>query len=300
MRSVLCVGHAAFDTIYRVTALPREPTKVRALDFAESGGGMAANASVAVSRLGGRAAYWGRVGDDARGERIVAELAADGVDVSNVRRQGGAATSCAAILVDDDGERLVCSYNDSTLDADAGWLPLPQVAAFDAVLVDVRWPEASVAVLRAAREAGRFAVLDADVGPTDVLRRLPEHAGHTVYSYAGLALAAGIDAPGAALRRVSAPGRFVGVTLGADGFLWLDGTTERRIAAPTIRAVDTLAAGDVWHAAFALALAEGGGIEACARFANVAAAIKCTRFGGRRGCPSRAEVEKYLTINSLG
>ena len=86
----------------------------------------------------------------------------------------------------------------------------------------------------------------------------------------------------------------VGVTLGADGFLWLDGARERRVAAPAITAVDTLAAGDVWHGAFALALGEGKDIESSARFANTAAAIKCTRFGGRLGAPSRAEVDAVL------
>ena len=50
----------------------------------------------------------------------------------------------------------------------------------------------------------------------------------------------------------------VGVTLGAEGFLWRDGAQERRVAAPPITAVDTLAAGDVWHGAFTLRLGESG------------------------------------------
>jgi sulfofructose kinase len=48
----------------------------------------------------------------------------------------------------------------------------------------------------------------------------------------------------------------VGVTLGADGFLWLDAGHERRARPPHVVAVDTLAAGDVFHAAFALAIGE--------------------------------------------
>ncbi len=86
----------------------------------------------------------------------------------------------------------------------------------------------------------------------------------------------------------------VGVTLGPGGFLWRDGDQERRQPAPAISVVDTLAAGDVWHGAFALALGEGRDVAAAARFANAAAALKCTRFGGRQGAPSRAEVEALL------
>jgi sulfofructose kinase len=116
-----------------------------------------------------------------------------------------------------------------------------------------------------------------------------------VFPTPGLALVAGGDNFGARLASI-APHipAVVGVTLGADGFLWLDGKTERRIAAPRIVAVDNLAAGDVWQGAFALALAEGGGISCAARFANAAAALKCTRLRGRTSAPPRAEVAAFL------
>ena len=64
--------------------------------------------------------------------------------------------------------------------------------------------------------------------------------------------------------------------------------------APAVDAVDTLGAGDVFHGAYALALAEGRDIAAAARFATLAAAIKCTRDGGRAGCPTRAEVAAFI------
>ena len=85
---IVCLGMSALDAIYRVPAIPSTPTKVLASGFTECGGGMAANASVAVARLGGDAHYWGRVGADALGDRILAELAADGVEVGSVRRIG--------------------------------------------------------------------------------------------------------------------------------------------------------------------------------------------------------------------
>lgn len=292
---ILCLGMSALDAIYRVPAIPTIPTKILATAFAESGGGMAANASVAVARLGGRAHYWGRLGDDPLGARILAQLAAEGVDVSGVRRLPGRASPSAAIMVAPDGERLVCAYNDPALDRDPAWLPLAEVAMFAAILADVRWPEGAAAVLDAARLHGRPAVLDADVGAPDALADLAGRATHAVFSEPGLACAAGAGDVGACLERVARghPG-VVGVTLGPEGVLWRQGGSEHRVPAFPIRAVDTLAAGDVWHGAFTLVLAEGGPVEAAARFANAAAAIKCTRSGGRSGAPSRAEVEALL------
>ena len=67
-----------------------------------------------------------------------------------------------------------------------------------------------------------------------------------------------------------------------------------------IRPIDTLAAGDVFHGAFALALAEGRAEADALRFAAAAAAIKCTRFGGITGAPGRAEVEAFLATAQGG
>ena len=61
-----------------------------------------------------------------------------------------------------------------------------------------------------------------------------------------------------------------------------------------MKAVDTLAAGDVFHGAFAYALADGMDEMTAFRFSSAVAAIKCTRFGGRAGTPRRAEVDDFL------
>lgn len=287
---------SALDSIYRVPAIPANPTKVLAESFTECGGGMAANASVAIARLGGHASYWGRLGADLLGDRILAQLTAEGVEVSGVRRIPDCVSPSAAILVDTHGERLVCAYNDPRLDPDPSWLPYEQVPRFAAVLVDVRWPAGAAVVLDAAAEAGLPAVLDGDVGPPEALLDLARRATHVVFSEPGLAQAAGFATPGEALARMAKalPG-LVGVTLGADGFLWRDGSHERQVRPPKIVPKDTLAAGDVWHGAFTLALGERQTIADAARFANAAAAIKCTRLGGRLGAPSRAEVSAILS-----
>jgi len=299
MRRVLCVGMSALDAIYQLPAIPTVPTKVLATGFTECGGGMAANASVAVARLAGAAAYWGRVGDDALGTRICADLAEEGVDVSRVRRVPDCVSPSAAILIAADGERLVCAYNDPKLDHDATWLPLHEVATYDAVLADVRWPDGAVRVLDAAQAAGIPAVLDGDIGPREVLQDLATRATHAIFSESGLRQASGEHDADAGLRAMAAHTRaIVGVTLGAQGTRWIENTRLHVAAAPHVQAVDTLAAGDVFHGAFTLALAEGVGTARAMRFANIAAALKCTRFGGRRGTPARAEVDAQMRVTA--
>jgi sulfofructose kinase len=205
-----------------------------------------------------------------------------------------------SILVTPAGERLICSFTDPAIDPDPRWLPLAMISSLDAVLVDVRWPEGAAPVLDAARAAGRPGLLDADVAASAVVEDLALRASHALFSEPGLAVVAAGLPTGAALRRLwRETHAVVGVTLGSEGFVWLQDGREHRLPAPPVNAIDTLAAGDVWHGAFALGLVESRDVRSAAAFANAAASIKCQRPGGRRGAPRRAEVELFLAGQAL-
>ena len=293
--TVVCCGAATYDLLYRVERLPLGPGKLLPKSMVEIAHGMATSAATAIVRLGGRARLIARVGDDTRGRRFVADIAEAGVDCAMVRLVEGAPSPLCSVLIDEEGERLVVPYYSPDLGQDPSWIPLGEVVAADAVLADVRWPEGAAAVLEAARGAGRPAVLDADVGPPDEVMALAERASHAIFSETAALVCGGGGCMEETVRSLAArvPG-FVAVTAGAEGCFWLAGDEVRQLRPPPVEVVDTLAAGDVFHGAFALALAEGRGEVAALGFATVAAALKCRTFGGRLGAPERAEVEALL------
>src|SRR5690606_18342903 len=128
-------------------------------------------------------------------------------------------------------------------------------------------------------------ILDVEAAPEDVLDRLLPIASHLIASEAGaFALTGEPDPQRAAELLGNGRHEFVAVTAGERGIFWRGG---HQPAFP-VDAVDTLAAGDVFPGAFAFGLAEGWDIPDAVRFAAAAAAIKCTRFGGRLGAPTRA------------
>jgi sugar/nucleoside kinase (ribokinase family) len=295
---ILCVGAATFDTIFRVPTIPSAPTKVLPTACLQLAGGMAASGGVAIARLGGLVEYWARVGDDDTGRRIIADLSAAGLDLAHVRRVPGGRSSLCTILVDDKGDRMVVPFYDPNLDPDPNWLPVDELKRFDALLVDARWPAGAARVLSAARTAGMLSVLDADISPPGVLESLVPLASHVVFSEPALCEFTGRSDSREALRAAAARlAGFVGVTLGARGFLWLENGLLRSVPAPAVTVVDTLSAGDVFHGAFTLALAERMAIADAGRFACAAAALKCTRHGGRSATPTRDEVEALLNRN---
>ena len=290
---LLSVGALTLDTILRVETLPAHQGKFIASDGVQIASGMATSAACAAHRLGADVSLWASAGDDLVGDHLVAAIEVEGVDCTYVRRVRGARSALASILVDAHGERIIVPFYDRLAQADPEALPAADLSAFDAVLVDVRWPGAAALALEAARAIGRPAILDADTAPRDVLEHLLPLASHIVASEPAARILCSQEqdprqACEALARRSDA---FVAVTGGAAGTWWFDRATgsSRHVAAPKIKAVDTLAAGDVFHGAFAVGLAEAMPIEQALRFASAAAALKCLRFGGRLGAPDRAE-----------
>jgi len=293
---ILCAGIAVEDIVMRVERFPAPGTKVHASDFITTGGGCAANAAVALARLGARAAFAGPLGGkrDAVSNRILEGLAAEGVDCSGVVRLDGGSASVSLILLDAAGEKSIATRRGVGLGAvlprDASAL----VKDADALLIDNRFPEFVGAVAQAARARAIPVVIDLDLKttPDDPLLAL---GTHVIASAEALCATTGEQDFAAGLAKLAAHSDgLLGVTDGANGVYWREGDRLRHLPAFAIDAVDTLGAGDAFHGAFTLALVESRNLVEALRFACAAAALKCTRFGGANGAPKRAEVEAFL------
>lgn len=294
-RRIICVGHAALDRIYRIEAFPPEPTKVRALEHVESGGGMAANAAVAIARLGGRVELWSRIGEDGAGVAIRAGLKAERVDIRYVQAFDGARSSTSAIIVDGSGDRLIVGQRDAGMPSGTSWLPLERIKGADAVLGDVRWLEGVRAVFGSARKENVPTVLDADLGAREALGGILALTDYAIFSAPALREFAPDGQDADRLGHVLSLGpRHAGVTLGRDGYLWRERDDQGQAPAFGASITDTTGAGDAFHGAFTLMLAEGRKTPQCARVAAAVAALKCTRLGSRAGLPTRAELDAYM------
>lgn len=288
---VICVGLTAMDHIWTVGHVPQEAGKFRAPDYTSGGGGMAATAAAAIARLGGRAEFWGRAGFDAAGLAMKRELEIEDVDVAHFRLFKDARSSVSGVLVDQAGERMIVNFRGESLPEDPDWLPLDRVGAAGAVLADPRWIPGVIAAFTAARAKGVPTVLDADISDAAVFEALLPLADHAVFSEQGLRAFTGDDD---GLRRVAEYGcRIAAVTRGERGVDWLEDGARHHRPAFAVRAVNTSGAGDVFHGAWAMAIAAGAQPHQAADFASAAAALKCTRAGGRDAIPDLDETMDF-------
>jgi sulfofructose kinase len=298
MPHILCAGMTVLDEVFHVREFPAPDTKAEATEFFAVGGGNAANAAVAIARLGARVAFAGPVGgpagEDAVGDRVMKALGAEGIDCSGCVRLPGARTPISAILLSAQGERTIANYRDKRLDGVTPDDPDRLLAGVDMLLVDNRYPAFVTPICCAARRHGLAVVIDADKATveTDPLFAL---GTHVIFSGDCLRRTTGLDDLAAGLTRMAQfTDAFLAATNGPLPVLWREGEAIRVMPVFEIAAIDTLAAGDVFHGAFALTLAEGRGIAEAMRFAAAAAGLKCTRFGGATGAPRRHEVEALL------
>ena len=290
---ILTVGAVALDTIFLMDRLPTAPGKYLPIQTVRIAQGMATAQAATIVRLGGRARLWASIGDDTTGHRIVNDLSGVGIDLNSLRRVPGAESGFSSIFSDRAGNSIIVPHYDPAIRSRPDTMPdLGDVAA---ISVDVRWPDAAEIALHTARDMQIPGILDIEAAAEDVLGRLVPIASHLIASEAGaFALTGEPDPAKAALLLGKGRAEFAAVTAGARGTFWAGGHQP----AFEVDVVDTLAAGDVFHGAFAFGLTEGWDIASAVRFASAAAAIKCTRFGGRLGAPTRAEVEAFLASRS--
>ncbi|MCK1744232.1 sugar kinase [Bradyrhizobium sp. 139] len=298
---ILCIGIPVRDLAFRVEAVPERGSKANASHLAEICGGNALNAAIAIARLGGRVALAGPMGDTGETSSgfILERMAAEGIDTSHVVRMPGLTTPVSAIMIEPSGERTLTIYRDPAL-----WtvkLPDADVLLADcqALLVESRCAPFATSLCTEARQRGIPVIAGVDRAMS-LQDNLLTAASHLLFASEQVQETAGIADDGGALKRLAElTPAFLAATRGAHGTLWLNeaGELEETPAFP-VEAIDTLGAGDVFHGAFTLRLAEGSDVREALRFAAAAAALKCTRHGGGLAAPQHIEVEEFLQEKS--
>ena len=280
----------------RVDKFPDAGTKVQASEFLITIGGQAGNAAVAIARLGGKVSFAGALGgrDDEIASRIVGNLEREGIDCSYAVRVAGASSAVSLIMIDPAGEKMIATRRDSGLREAVPADAKRAVAEIDAVLLDNRSADFVMPICQAAQVRGIPRVLDLDKAAA-LDDPLLAASTHVISSAEALTGSTGLGDLPAALQKLGAHYKgFLAVTNGPEGVYWLDGGKVRHMDAFKVKAIDTLGAGDTFHGAFTFRLIETGDLIESMRFGAAAAAIKCTRFGGLMGAPSRSEVEEFL------
>ena len=302
---VVVAGSINMDLVAHCMQLPRPGETVRAEIFDQFAGGKGANQAVAAARLGAECHMIGRVGDDGIGQELVKTLVRHGVNTDAVMVTPKTSSGMALIDVEQSGENMITIVTGANGHLSPVDITLHRslIESADVLIVQLEVPlETICAAVAIAKVCQILTVLDPAPAPTkvlpkelyavDIMTPNQTEAGTltqaSVNSFESAAQAAYVLRE----RGVNLPV----ITLGAKGAVWIDKQTVKPLqtAAPSIKVVDTTAAGDAFTAALACQLAVGEDQAESIRFACAAGSAATTLHGAQNTMP------EYDQVRSVG
>ena len=285
---VLVIGRSCLDYIAVVNRFPAENQK-SPLEFRlTEGGGQGGTSSCCISRLGGRVAYVGKLGDDQEGRFCLKRLADFGVTTKYVEIVAGGKTPVAYVFITaGSGARSIIYERNAlprlTIDGRLKRLAFQS----EVVLLD---PEVTYlgGQLKAAADRKIRLVYDCErwrEGIEDIMATADYFIPSSEFLEAGELQFHDISFHQKIMKLNTRVAGNLIVTHGEKGAYYVAVDTLYRVAVPEVSAVDTVGAGDNFHAAFALALARGFDLHQTVKFAVAVASLSCREYGGRNGVP---------------
>jgi sugar/nucleoside kinase (ribokinase family) len=291
-------GLNAVDHLIVVPRYPEFNSKVRLTSHTIAPGGECATAMVALSRLGLRTRYIGRVGSDDEGRFQIDWLTRQGVDVTGLEIVPDSDTQTAFIIIDEGtGERTVIWHRDPKLGVPPGSVDLEAVTSGSVLLVNGPDVEACIVAAAAARSEGIPVVIDVETLYPGT-ERLLTLVDFLISSSGFPEMITGEKDLRRALKSLSefSGAYLTAATLGAEGAIAYCRGEYVQSPGFQIDSRDTTGAGDAFHGGFIYGLLKGFTVEYTLRFANAVAGLKCRELGAQTGLPTIDEVRSLLGL----
>ena len=287
----VCVGVITIDTIALVEKYPLADDRVLAEEISRAGGGPAAVAAVALSRLGVKSAIVGTIGDDADGKEVLRIFEKEGVDISGVSIGTTPTAGSVIVASKEHSARAISTRQPVTqaplnasakrLIADAEWLHVDHVGVKRLDEADVSRGKGPKISFDAGYGVENFDPIVVDLFvPTDRQMAL---------RYPGVDLAVALE------NDAMKAGNTVVATQGSAGSAGFSPETGL-VTAPgfKVEVTSTLGAGDVFHGALVAQLIQGHQLQEAMRRANAVAALSCRGLDGQSMIPTTPELDTYL------
>ncbi len=293
---VLGLGVTAVDDILYVPNYPPADGKVEVRLRERHCGGLCATALVAAARLGATCAFAGTLGADDGSRFVLDTLKREKIDTRHVIRRSDAGPVRSVIVVDESRRTRNIFYDtQQALGADLKRPAKALIFRARVLLVDRFGIPGMIRAAKIARAAGVPVVADFESSHLPRFAELLALSDHLIVSHGFATAVTGAKTPAAAAAKLWRPNRrAVVITCGADGCWFTDGLKDQYLPAFRVKAIDTTGCGDVFHGAYAFALARGLPLKERLRLASAASAIKATRHGGQSGIPTLAQLRSFL------
>ena len=292
--NIICVGHAAYDITLPVEDFPIENTKIRPNQKIECGGGPASNAAYLLGKWGMNPYFMGIVGNDFYGNKIKEEFENVGVNTKYLELNDDFETTASFIIANKKiGSRTIITHRSKDMHmkkVDVNIIP-------DVLLFDGEEYDMSISLLEKYPEA--ISIIDAGSAREEVIE-LAKKVDYIVSSknFAEDVTGIKIDNDLKSLEElyIKLKEIFKGtiiVTLEDRGCIFEKNGRLNLMSSIKVKAVDTTAAGDIFHGAFTYGIAKKMDLEKVLKLATITAGLSVTRLGGRNSIFTFDEIREF-------
>jgi ribokinase len=285
--------------IIRTTRIPKAGETVLGDSFIQSKGGKGANQAVAAARLGAEVTFIARLGKDSFGQDAIDTYEKEGINTSFIVRDGEAPTGVALIMIDTEGEDIICVAPgaNGNLSKEDILLAEDVIKTADCVLLQLEIPLETVefAIHLASKHHVRVVLNPAPMAslPLSILERVDFLTPNETEAAALINHEPSQSWKFWAEIKQKFGVKNVIVTMGKEG-AYSTGLISPRVPSFPVESLDATGAGDAFNGGLAVALASGYQLEEAVRFANAVGALATTRFGAQSSLPTGLEVEEFL------
>jgi sulfofructose kinase len=293
------LGTIAVDDCLYVDSYPPPDQKSRINREGRNVGGQIATALAAACRLGAHCAYGTMLGEDELSAAARNALETAGVDCRFVQRSPGAGPIHSVIVLDEKAGTRNIFYNVSrTVPVPASQISPEMMGNTRVMLTDQFGPDTAIHAAQCARQKGVAVVMDLEWPDAPRLDEMMPLADHLLVPRDFAAACTGFSTPSQAAEELHrrSPRACTAVTCGREGCYYiLASAPVQHLPAPRVESLETTGCGDVFHGAYAAALAGGKDVLDCLRFASAAAAVFATRPSGWQHLPATGDVILLMT-----
>ncbi|NOH23314.1 aminoimidazole riboside kinase [Vibrio europaeus] len=279
-------------------------------------GGAPANVAVAIARLGGKSAFFGRVGQDPLGRFMKNTLAYEQVDTEFMLLDDAHRTSTVIVDLDDSGERSFTFMVKPSADQFLAESDIPQFKAGEwlhvcsIALANEPSRSSTLEAMRQIKAAGGFVSFDPNLReevwaePDElkpVVSQAIELADVVKFSDDELMFLTETNTLAAGLTAIEKyHNTLVLITQGAKGALVVFDNEQRLMSGQAMKPVDTTGAGDAFVGGLLAKLsqhkdwANHSSIEAAVQWANGCGALATTQKGAMTALPTQQALLEYI------
>ena len=294
------IGIAVLDTIMVMNGFKSGEGSFHCDKLIIEGGGMAATALCAASKLGSQTCLFSRVGDDVFGQKLLEELKEFGVDTKGTVIIKNRNTTTSTVFVDSNtGEKQFYSEWEKSAFIDLFPIDIKLLEGAEIILVDGHWTEGAYEGLLWAQSQNIPVVADFKRMYNGIEKLFPfiDYFIIPLFFAEEITGEKNVDRMLHKLKLIQ-PGIPV-ITYGAHGGAYLVENKSKRYRAFPVNTIDTTGAGDAFHGAFCHFISRGVEFDRCLELSSAVGALNCRAHGGRAALPTREELKVFLQSFNL-